>query len=210
MHRLLSIIWLMSLGVAFFTATITTIITTTMAAAAAAQEDAYIASIYAEEEQEIIDAIFWEVSNLSRENVVALEDLFKSLRKPEYFAFEYYKRHDIPFLHHALNAYYVSRDPLIQQSIVIFLSKILDLVDLSIDLPYKNDPHILLKLLLMREIILASKVAKRSKIFSTTTTTTSQSKSSGVAFESLLQVYSVVCEPVPLTKLFLAGDSFVR
>mmetsp|Transcript_19810 Transcript_19810/g.33321 ORF Transcript_19810/g.33321 Transcript_19810/m.33321 type:complete len:692 (+) Transcript_19810:81-2156(+) len=102
---------------------------------------------------------------------------------------------DRPLLHHALNLYFMHQNPHIRASLVRFM---LALVDRHVDInaPYNSDPDVLFKTVVIRELGLAKALAAGGGVTNNSL--------------SLTQLYSVPCDPIPLSKLLLHAHSVVQ
>ena len=102
---------------------------------------------------------------------------------------------DRPLLHHALNLYFISPDPQDRAALVALMR---DLIEKHIDInaPYNSDPDVVFKAVVIRELGLAHAMAGGGGL-------TNHSV-------SLTQLYSVPCDPVPLSKLLLSAHSVVQ
>jgi hypothetical protein len=102
---------------------------------------------------------------------------------------------DRPLLHHALNLYFMRKSVQDRAALVRLM---LTLVDkrVEINAPYRNDPDVVFKAVVIRELGLAYALAGGGGL-------TNNSM-------SLTQLYSVPCDPVPLSKLLLHAQSVVQ
>lgn len=99
-----------------------------------------------------------------------------------------------PLLHHVFNLYHESRDSAQRKALVEIL-KALIARGADVNAPYGEDPDLIFKAVLLREMDLAKDIA-----------------SAGALLNSpliLQQLYSLPCEPIPLSKMLLHGQSLL-
>lgn len=102
---------------------------------------------------------------------------------------------DRPLLHHAMNLYFMTQNPSERGALVKLMRSLLD-KHIEINEGYHSDPDVLFKAVVIRELGLALDLAGGGGITNNSL--------------SLTQLYSVPCDPVPLSKLLLHAMSVVQ
>jgi hypothetical protein len=118
--------------------------------------------------------------------------------------------YELPILHHLLNHYFKSQNPVIRRGLIDLMIEIINiensnkhLFDSSRSLSddnFNNDPSILFKTLLLREMRLSYLVINSSSLLGVDI----------VDSKIWNQLYSIPCEPVPIAKLLLYADKISR
>lgn len=100
-----------------------------------------------------------------------------------------------PLLHHALNLYFMSQIPKDRSTLVDVMHALID-KHIDINAPYNSDPDVVFKTIVIRELGLAYALAGGGGLTNNSI--------------SLTQLYSVPCDPIPLSKLLLHAHSVVQ
>ena len=100
-----------------------------------------------------------------------------------------------PLLHHFMNLYFIrqsaeERKELVEMMLIMIQKKI------DINSPYLNDPDVLFKSIVIRELALSRALVRGGGMTNNSL--------------SLTQLYSVPCDPIPLSKLLLHAHSIVK
>jgi len=102
---------------------------------------------------------------------------------------------DRPILHHILNLYFQSRNVRDRKTLVEIGHMLID-SGADVNAQFNNDPHVLFKAVLLREMGLAKSVAEAGSVLNSPL--------------ALQQLYSVPCDPIPLSKLLLHAGSIIE
>jgi hypothetical protein len=99
-----------------------------------------------------------------------------------------------PLMHHVFNLYFRSQDGS-ERKIFVEILKALVARGADVNAPYADDPDLIFKAVLLREIDLAKNIASAGALLNTPLI--------------LQQLYSLPCEPIPLSKMLLHGQSLL-
>lgn len=110
---------------------------------------------------------------------------------------------NIPVLHQLLNLYFVSETLIRRKEIVDLLNVISSYDGINSNIPFRSDPHIILKSIFIREFNLTSNFLRSMGNANISLTTDD-------LYDTSLQLYSIPCQPVPLVKALLQVDSMLR
>lgn len=102
----------------------------------------------------------------------------------------------VPTLHWLLNLYFRSREPGARRGLVQILQKCVDSHSADVTERFNNDPSVLVKAMLLREMNLAKSIAGRAQ----------GGLNTNAVFAHL---YALPCEVVPLSKLLLHGSTII-
>lgn len=106
----------------------------------------------------------------------------------------------IPLLHYCMVLYYKSTSVKTRSSIVTLMLKLLSYDSVSVNTPYKADPSVLVKALILREMKVATSIANRGGLADI-----------DGSLPSIWQlIYQIPCEPVPIAKLLLSVYTHVQ
>lgn len=118
--------------------------------------------------------------------------------------------YDVPILHHLLNLYFKSQNPVIRRGLIDLMIEIINIENINKHLfdsikslsddSFNNDPSILFKTLLLREMKLSFSAINSSSLLGIDI----------VDSKIWNQLYSIPCEPVPIAKLLLYADKISR
>lgn len=100
-----------------------------------------------------------------------------------------------PIMHHILNLYFLRKNIKDRDGLVYLMHKLISL-GINVNKKFQNDPDIMFKALFIREMSLSKEIASAGMI------------SKEVA--TLTQLYTVPCDPVPLSKLLLHAQSVME
>jgi hypothetical protein len=100
-----------------------------------------------------------------------------------------------PLIHHAFNMYYGSRDAGHRKYILRVIDALITRGS-DVNVQYRNEPDVIYKAILLREMSLAKQIASAGSVLNSPMI--------------LSQLYSVPCDPIPLSKLLLHAASLVE
>jgi hypothetical protein len=99
-----------------------------------------------------------------------------------------------PLMHHVFNLYFRSQDNS-ERRILVEILKVLVARGADVNAPYGDDPDLMFKAVLLREMDLAKDIANAGALLNSPLI--------------LQQLYSLPCEPIPLSKMLLHGQSLL-
>lgn len=99
-----------------------------------------------------------------------------------------------PILHHMLNLYFLSKNHQHKNDLVDLMIYFIQR-GVDVDAPFQNDPEILFKSLMIREIAVAVEVARRASFKSPAT---------------FQQLFAIPCDPIPFSKMLLHATTIIQ